>query len=75
MQSTMERSRENRIRRLARKHGYVLRKSRGRKYVPHSNDFGEYLLIEPYHNRVVLGERFNATLDDIQAFFAVPKAA
>jgi len=66
---------ERRVRRLARRHGYLVRKSRGREYVPHSNDFGEYMLIEPNRNIVVLGERFNATLDDIETFFGVPKAA
>ena len=60
---------ENRIRRLARRHGCVLRKSRSRKYVPTMNDRGEFMLIEADRNLVVLGERFNASLDDIEWFF------
>ena len=70
----MEKNRENRIRRLARKH-YVLRKSRARRYVPTMNNLGDFMLIEANRNLVVLGERFNATLEDIEAFFAAPKAA
>jgi hypothetical protein len=66
---------ENRIRRLARRHGYAVRKSREWKHVPHSDNFGDYMLIEPNCNFVVLGERFNATLEDIEAFFGSPKAA
>ena len=71
----MEKNRENRIRRLARKHGYVLRKSRARKYVPTMNNRGAFMLIEAIRNLVVMGERFNATLEDIEAFFAARKAA
>lgn len=71
----MEKTQESRIRRLARRHGYLVRKSRARKYVPTMNDFGEYMLIEPNRNLVVLGERFNASLDDIETFFSSPKAA
>ena len=70
-----EKTHEARIRRLARHHGYVVRKSRGRNRVPHANDFGDYMLIEASRNVVVLGERFNATLDDIEAFFGARKAA
>jgi hypothetical protein len=67
-----DKNRENRIRRLARRHGWVLRKSRSRKYVPTMNDRGEFMLIEADRNLVVLGERFNASLDDIESFFSSP---
>jgi hypothetical protein len=63
-----DKNRENRIRRLARRHGCVLRKSRARKYVPTMNDWGEFMVIEADRNLVVLGERFNASLDDIEWF-------
>ena len=70
-----DKNREHRARRLARKYGYVLRKSRARKYVPTMNNLGEFMVIEADRNLVVLGERFNATLDDIETFFTAPKAA
>jgi hypothetical protein len=60
-----DKNRENRIRRLARRHGCVLRKSRARKYVRTMNDRGEFMVIETRRNVVVMGERFNASLDDI----------
>jgi hypothetical protein len=67
-----DKNRERRIRRLAGRHGYAVRKSRERKHVPHSNNFGGYMLIESNRNFVVLGERFDATLEDIEAFFSAP---
>jgi hypothetical protein len=70
-----EKNRENRVRRVARRQGYVVRKSRARKYVPTMNDRGEFMLIEANRNVVVLGERFNASLDDIDSFFRPRKAA
>jgi hypothetical protein len=71
--SDNKRSQEARIRRLARRNGCIVRKSRGRKHVPHVTDFGDYMLIEARRNFVVLGERFDATLNDIEAFFDAPK--
>jgi hypothetical protein len=46
--------------------GYVVRKSRQRKCVPNSNNFGDYMLIDAYRNLIVLGEKFDATLQDIK---------
>lgn len=69
------RNKERRIHYLARRNGYVVRKSRARKYVPKFTDCGRYMLLEANRWRVVLGERFDATLDDIEAFFTAPKAA
>jgi hypothetical protein len=36
--------------------------------VPHSNNLGEYMLLDAARNLIVLGQRFDATLDDIEAF-------
>jgi hypothetical protein len=66
---------ESRVRRLARHYGYAVRKSRAWKGVPRSDNHGEYMLINPIRNTVVLGESFNATLNDIEAFFDLRKAA
>jgi hypothetical protein len=64
-----EKSREDRVRRLARKNGYYICKSRERKYVPHANNHGEYMLVND-RNGVVLGERYNASLDQIESYLA-----
>jgi hypothetical protein len=40
-----------------------------------SDDFGGYMLLEANRNLVVLGERYDATLDDIEAFFIAVQAA
>ncbi len=60
-------TKERRIRRLARRHGYALRKSRARKYL-HSNNRGRYMLLDPWHNRIALGERFELSLDGVEVF-------
>ena len=36
--------------------------------MPHSNNLGKYMLIDAARNLTVLGQRFDATLDDIEAF-------
>jgi hypothetical protein len=56
---------EKTMRARAARQGYVLRKSRSRVS---SDNHGEYMLIEAERNFVVLGARFNATLEDIQTY-------
>lgn len=56
---------ESRLRRIAAKQGYVIRKSRQEI---HGNNLGEYRLIDVYMNAVVLGPRFDADLDQIVEF-------
>jgi hypothetical protein len=63
-----EQSKESRVRSLARRRGYSVRKSHEWKHVPHSDNYGDYMLCHVYTNSVVLGVRFNATLDDIEAY-------
>jgi hypothetical protein len=64
MSSTLE----SRVRRKARRLGYWITKSRERKYVPHSNNAGEFMLLGDYSSTVVLGDRYDATLDQIESF-------
>jgi hypothetical protein len=59
---------EDRVRRLALRHGYRVTKSRERKHVPNLDNFGEFMLVNTATNFVVLGSRFDATLKDIDAF-------
>jgi hypothetical protein len=73
--TTVDRHNEQRIRRLARRHGYALRKSRQWRHVPNLDNFGDFMLIDPLRNTVIMGERFNATLDDIKTFFREAEAA
>jgi hypothetical protein len=65
---------EGRVRRLARRRGYVLRKSRARKHWTMNNQ-GQFLVFHANRNLVVLGERFDATLDDIERLFSFREAA
>ena len=60
-----EKRREARLRRAAKRNGLVLKKSRARR--PDLNDKGRYALLND-RNVVCLGERFDASLDDIEAY-------
>jgi hypothetical protein len=70
-----EKNQESRIRRLARRHGYFVRKSRQWKHVPHLDNHGEYMLLDTDSGIPVHGWRFDATLDDIAEFFSVSPPA
>ncbi len=54
---------ENQVRSLARKNGYMVRKSRSRTV--HADNFGEYMLVDAGQNAVVLGGRYDASLEEI----------
>ena len=56
---------EAHVRRLARKHGFALRKSRA--VAINANDHGDYRLVDA-NCTVALGGNFDATLDDVVAF-------
>ena len=60
---------ESTVRRLANRHGYIVRKSRQRKHVSNLDNYGEYMLVDAAGNFPVLGWRFDATLDDIKTWF------
>ena len=61
-----EKTRENRLRRLAKRQNLYLKKSR----VKHTNvdDWGGYMIVDLNGNFVVAGERFNLTLDEVEKF-------
>ncbi len=56
---------ENNVRRLARRMGYVVRKSR-RAIGP--DNAGAFMLIDANRNAVVLGPRYDATLEEIASW-------
>ena len=57
---------ESTLRVRARKLGYVIRKSRSRSI--HEDNLGQYALVNESNNEVVLGERFDATLEEIAEY-------
>jgi hypothetical protein len=57
---------ESTLRVRARKLGYAIRKSRSRSI--HEDNLGKYALVRESNNEVVLGERFDATLEDIAEY-------
>ena len=59
---------EARVRRLAHQFGYRVVKSRQRKHVPNLDNHGQYMSIENASNFAVLGNRFDARLDDIEDY-------
>jgi hypothetical protein len=61
----VEKSQEDRVRRMACRRGYRVRKSRRSASL---DNFGDYMLVDLAHNVVALGSRYDASLDDIEAF-------
>jgi hypothetical protein len=61
----MDKVRENRLRRLARRQGLVLRKSRAGIGL---DNFGKYRIVDFYRNWLVAGEKFDLSLDDVEAY-------
>jgi hypothetical protein len=54
---------------MLRSEGLVLRKSR-RRVEPTIDNLGEYAVLDPSINAIVLGARFEHSLDDIEAYYA-----
>jgi hypothetical protein len=55
----------SRIRSLAMRRGYKVIKSRSR---PHCDNKGEYMLVQLDRNQCVLGDRYDASLEDIHEY-------
>lgn len=66
-------AREARIRRALAKDGYVLRKSRFRGPA-RPDDHGEYMVIEANLNAIVVGSRFDYSLDDVEEWMNTPES-
>jgi hypothetical protein len=56
---------ESTVRNLAKRQGYLITKSRRAQSV---NNLGDYMLVEARRNCVVMGGRYDATLEDIYAW-------
>lgn len=61
-----EKTRENRLRRQAKRLGLGLKKSRARAI--HLDDFGGYRIVGLKYNSVVRGSRFELDLDDVAEY-------
>jgi hypothetical protein len=59
---------ESAIRRKAKRYGYFVRKSRERTF--HSNNLGEFMLLDVQHNMPILGWDYGASLEDIADFLS-----
>lgn len=62
----MESTKESALRARAHKLGYAIHKSRSRTI--HEDNLGKFALVKEDGNRVVLGERFDASLEDIAEY-------
>ncbi len=63
--SSSELANENRVRQLALRRGYRISKSRRQ---PSLDNFGAFMLVEHPRNIVVLGSRFDASLQEIATY-------
>ena len=59
-------AKERTLRARARKLGYAIHKSRSRSI--HEDNLGRYALVKEDSNLVVLGERFDASLEEIAEY-------
>ena len=69
-----EKVRENKMRRAAKRQGFILRKSRAKYVYPHSKDFGGYMILDASIGYIVIGERFGLSLEDVEEFLMNPSA-
>ena len=58
---------ENQVRKLARRNGCLVRKSRRRTIS--SDNLGEYMLIDGYRGDVITGSRYDASLQEVASYF------
>jgi len=72
MVPTMYSTSEDAVRRRAASRGYRVVRSRDH---PHSDNQGLYMLVENDRNICVLGQRFDATLEDINEYLANEESA
>lgn len=56
---------ESTVRNLAKRQGYLITKSRRAQSV---DNLGDYMLVEARRNYVVMGRRYDATLEDIYSW-------
>ena len=61
---------EKKLSRKLQKMGYALRKSRVKK--TNIYDYGGYMIVDPWFNTIVCGERFEMSLDDVKNFITGP---
>ena len=66
--TSAEKTRENRLRRQAKRLGLEITKSRAREI--HVDDYGGYRIVELYRKALVHGQRFELDLDDVDAYLA-----
>ncbi len=67
-QSSAEKVRENRLRRMAERRQLALRKSRRRD--PKAFDYGRYWLIDSNTNGLVAGDQTGMSLDEVEHWLA-----
>ena len=67
IETQTEVAREARLRRLARRYGYSLRKDRARSF--NLDHFGGFMIVNDEINGIVAGARYDLDLDDVESFF------
>jgi hypothetical protein len=66
-----DKTREDRLRRQANRQGLALSKSRA--ILPYLDNRGDWMIVDPYRNTIVLGEKWDLTLDDVEEFLKYKK--
>ncbi len=71
--SSTDAARESRVRRLARRQGFLLRKDRARSFS--LNHQGGFMVVDSNRNAIVAGERFDLDLGAVEAWLAEDESA
>lgn len=66
MNDAIERSRESRLRGIARRQDLSVRKDRAKTWGCHH--LGGYMIVDPDRNAIVAGENDDLSLDDLEEF-------
>jgi hypothetical protein len=62
----IDKVRANPARRQAKRLGLVLERSRTKKI--HADDLGEYRLVDSVTSKLLLGDHFDASLDEVESY-------
>lgn len=65
MLDTTEKQRDSRLRSMAERQGFALRRSRAAVSL---DNYGHYMIVNPYTTGIVAGPRFDLDADDVERF-------
>ena len=68
MTQNTEAAREARARRLARRQGLAIRKSRAHAW--NCDNYLGYMIVDPFRNAIEAGQRYDLSIEEVEAYLA-----